>query len=162
MNTLVFTVDTTGETGEGGASGVGSASASASGSGTGIAGRPLAGGEDDEEQDAEGNYAKVYSSALQWAPQGNQTERYAVPAGPVHDDILLAKLAPGQSIVLEAHAVKGIGKDHAKFSPVSTASYRNLPVIRLSDSEPFLDDEADALVAKCPMGVFDIEDMAGE
>ena len=29
------------------------------------------------------------------------------------------------------HAVKGIGKDHAKFSPVSTASYRLLPEIRL-------------------------------
>ncbi|MFH4983809.1 hypothetical protein AB6A40_010518 [Gnathostoma spinigerum] len=29
------------------------------------------------------------------------------------------------------HCVKGIGRDHAKFSPVATASYRLLPVITL-------------------------------
>jgi DNA-directed RNA polymerase I and III subunit RPAC1 len=28
--------------------------------------------------------------------------------------------------------VKGIGRDHAKFSPVATASYRLLPEIRLN------------------------------
>jgi DNA-directed RNA polymerase I and III subunit RPAC1 len=35
----------------------------------------------------------VYSSALQWAPQGNQAERFAGDAAPrpVHDDVLLAK-----------------------------------------------------------------------
>jgi DNA-directed RNA polymerase I and III subunit RPAC1 len=33
----------------------------------------------------------------------------------------------GQAIQLEAHCVKGLGKDHTKFSPVATASYRLLP-----------------------------------
>lgn len=45
----------------------------------------------------------------------------------MHDDILIAELRPGQRIVLEAHACKGTGKDHVKFSPVATASYRLLP-----------------------------------
>ena len=45
----------------------------------------------------------------------------------MHDDILLAKLRPGQAISLEAHGRKGIGRDHAKFSPVATASYRMRP-----------------------------------
>ena len=36
-----------------------------------------------------------------------------------------------QSIELEAFAVKGEGKDHAKFSPVATASYRLMPEILL-------------------------------
>lgn len=38
--------------------------------------------------------------------------------GPVEDNILIAKLRPGQEIDLALHAVKGIGADHAKFSPV--------------------------------------------
>ena len=42
--------------------------------------------------------------------------------GPVHDDILIAKLRPGQEIDIVMHAVKGIGKDHAKFSPVGKIS----------------------------------------
>ncbi len=33
---------------------------------------------------------------------------------------------------MKCHAVKGIGKDHAKFSPVATASYRLLPEITLT------------------------------
>ena len=75
---------------------------------------------------------------------------------PVHSDIVLATLKPGQRIEFEAHAVKGIGivhytyihtharsrlsplvlagKDHAKFSPVATASYRLLPQILLKQT----------------------------
>lgn len=50
---------------------------------------------------------------------------------PVDDDILLAKLRPGQTISLEAHCTKGVGKEHAKWSPVATAWYRLLPEMRL-------------------------------
>ena len=39
-----------------------------------------------------------------------------------------------QEIDVRCHAVKGIGKDHAKFSPVATASYRLLPEIRLTQT----------------------------
>lgn len=38
--------------------------------------------------------------------------------GPVHNDILIAKMRPGHEIDVNLLAVKGIGKDHAKFSPV--------------------------------------------
>lgn len=31
---------------------------------------------------------------------------------------MLAKLRPGQEIEMELHAIKGVGKDHAKWSPV--------------------------------------------
>jgi DNA-directed RNA polymerase I and III subunit RPAC1 len=112
--------------------------------------------------DVEGPYTRVFSSSLIWEAQGTQEERFPRPAAPVHADILVAKLAPGQRIELECHAVKGVGRDHAKFSPVATATYRLLPSITLSTAKPFVDDEADALVAKCPVGVFDIEDIAGE
>jgi DNA-directed RNA polymerase I and III subunit RPAC1 len=46
---------------------------------------------------------------------------------PVHDDIVLAKLRSVQRIEFEAHFRRGVGKDHTKYSPVATASYRFLP-----------------------------------
>ncbi|KAJ3228539.1 DNA-directed RNA polymerase core subunit rpc40 [Chytriomyces hyalinus] len=74
----------------------------------------------------------VLSKHLIWAPQGDQEERFADnPPRPVHDDIVLAKMRPGQEIELELHCYKGIGKEHAKWSPVATASYRLLPEIQI-------------------------------
>jgi DNA-directed RNA polymerase alpha subunit len=40
----------------------------------------------------------------------------------VQENILLAKLKPGQELDLRLFCVKGIGKDHAKFSPVGKYS----------------------------------------
>lgn len=41
-------------------------------------------------------------------------------------DILLAKMRPGQEIHAYMQAVKGTGKDHAKFSPVGEChNYQN-------------------------------------
>jgi DNA-directed RNA polymerase I and III subunit RPAC1 len=67
---------------------------------------------------------KVKSSDFKWEPQGDQTERFSEDRGnipkPVFDDILITKLRPGQNIEVMAYCRKGIGKDHAKYSPVST------------------------------------------
>lgn len=105
------------------------------------------------------NHSSVYSSDLIWEPVGEQAEIFsAQPVRPVHDDILIAKLRPGQVIDLVAHCHLGIGEEHAKWSPVSTASYRLHP--RVSLVEPVVGKDAAELVAKCPMNVFDIEDSA--
>lgn len=53
---------------------------------------------------------------------------------------------------------KGIGKTHAKWSPVCTAWYRLLPDIKVTN---IVGDDAKELKKLCPMGVFDIEDLAG-
>jgi DNA-directed RNA polymerase I and III subunit RPAC1 len=100
---------------------------------------------------------RVLSSHLRWLPQGNQEAKYPDGISAVNDDILIAKLRPGQRIEFEAHCRKGVGKDHAKFSPVATASYRLLPVIDLQ--QQLSGDLAEELVAMCPMKVFDIEDL---
>lgn len=77
----------------------------------------------------------VKSGQLVWLPNGSEMPeetscRFASsqssvlgPQGArlVHDDILLAKMRPGQEIVLEAHCIRGIGAEHAKWSPVATA-----------------------------------------
>ncbi len=69
----------------------------------------------------------AYSRDLEWQPQGDQLEKFPEGIFPVHLDIPLVTLTPGQRLQLEAHCVKGVGKDHTKFSPVATASYRLLP-----------------------------------
>jgi len=102
----------------------------------------------------------VFSNQLIWRPMGEQGVTLAdAPPRVVHSDILLAKLKPGQRIKVEGWCRKGVGKDHAKYSPVSTASYRLLPSVEIV--EPIKGEEAEGLVKLCPMNVFDIEDMGG-
>ena len=88
-----------------------------------------------EDEDEHYNHANVYSGDLEWIPIGDQAERFrsqGIPdPKPLHDDILIAKLRPGQEIEMELVCEKGIGKTHAKWSPVCTAYYRNLPDIRI-------------------------------
>ncbi|XP_050218592.1 uncharacterized protein LOC126669221 [Mercurialis annua] len=120
----------------------------------------------------------VYSEELKWLPGGSELLKETAkadskpstytsftakqdfvlkPISPSEDKIILAKLGPGQEIELEAHAVKGMGKTHAKWSPVATAWYRMLPeVVLLEDVE---DEVAEELKKKCPINVFDIEDI---
>lgn len=97
---------------------------------------------------------KVYSGDMKYVPMPGQS--LAPPPAPVHDDIVLAKLRPGQDIHIEMNATKNIGKEHAKWSPVSTASYRLLPEVTITR-------ETSGRLAKglknlCPANVFDIED----
>lgn len=47
----------------------------------------------------------------------------------LEDDILVCKMRPGQEIHAFMHAVKGIGKDHAKFSPVGELKYESMKKI---------------------------------
>lgn len=96
----------------------------------------------------------VYSRDLAWVAQGDQEERFPDGIKPVHDDILLAKLRPGQAIELEAHAHWGTGQNHAKYSPVATACYRLMPHIELI--QPVYDELAEQLVNLYEPGVFDL------
>ena len=87
----------------------------------------------------------MYSRDLEWLPMGSDLEAETGAAfdtdqtdlageggcAPVHKDILLAKLRPGQEIDLEAHCVRGTGAEHAKWSPVATAWYRLKPEVHL-------------------------------
>ncbi|EDW64090.1 DNA-directed RNA polymerases I and III subunit RPAC1 [Drosophila novamexicana] len=76
---------------------------------------------------------KVYSGHLKWLPKGKQGQIYTENSvGCIHEDILIAQLRPGHELDLRLIAVKGLGKDHAKFSPVATAYYRLLPQINLT------------------------------
>lgn len=103
------------------------------------------------------DHANVYASDIKFCPVGRQSEYFqgvdAIAA--VHPDILLAKLRPGQAIQLMAHMHKGIGADHAKFSPVATASYRLLPIISIT--RPIIGADANKFQNCFPEGVIGLE-----
>lgn len=44
------------------------------------------------------------------------------PPAPTNPNIVLIKLRPGQALDFECHAVKNVGKEHAKWSPVGMFS----------------------------------------
>lgn len=76
---------------------------------------------------------------------GKQKERLS-EVSPIYPDILIAKMRPGHELDLKLFAVKGIGRDHAKFSPVATAFYRLLPDIKLLKE---VEGEAAERLQKC-------------
>lgn len=98
----------------------------------------------------------IYSGQIKWVPIGNQASIYKESdVGPINDDILISKMRPGHEFDIKLFGVKGIGKDHAKFSPVATASYRLLPEIRLN--RPVVGRDA-MLLQKCfSPGVIEID-----
>lgn len=105
----------------------------------------------------------VTTKHLKWIPRGNQSEIFKeIQVRPVGEEmgddncILINKLRPGQEMEVKMHAVKGIGKDHAKFSPVATASYRLLPKIILKS--PFINDAAVKLQSCFAPGVIGIKE----
>ncbi|ANZ78058.1 BA75_04482T0 [Komagataella pastoris] len=99
----------------------------------------------------------VYSRDLKFEPQGRQVETFAdSPVVAADPDIVIAKLRPGQEISLKAHCILGLGSDHAKFSPVCTASYRLLPVINIT--QPITGKDAEKFQKCFPKGVIAIED----
>jgi DNA-directed RNA polymerase II subunit RPB3 len=70
--------------------------------------------------------------------------------------VLLVKMRRGQELKLRAVARKGVGRDHAKWSPVATAVFAFLPEITLNHGafEALSEDERRAWCAADPRGTF--------
>jgi len=112
----------------------------------------------------------VTSAHLRWLPLGLQSSTLHPPAAPhtpplaphvlaalppaTNTDMVLAKLAPGQCIHLEAFAVKGIPSDHGKFC-AGLAYYRQAPQIKLRG--PIKGQDAIALEACFSVGSIRLE-----
>lgn len=101
--------------------------------------------------------SNVYARDMKFITQGAQSEYFAGENAirPVNPDILIAKLRPGQVIKVGCHCIKGIGMDHAKFSPVATASYRLLPQINITS--PIIGADAKKFARCFPKGVIGYE-----
>lgn len=99
---------------------------------------------------------KVYSKDLQWIPIGDQVETFKCnPIRPVEEDILICKLAPSQTIEATLHCHKGIGKDHAKYCPVSACFYRYLTEFDFITNETLTEEEIEHLKICFPKGYLD-------
>lgn len=103
------------------------------------------------------NHAHVYAKDIVFKPFGRQEEHFSGENAIVatNPDILIAKLRHGQSIDVEMHAIKGIGSDHAKFSPVAPATYRLLPTITIT--KPIIGKDAEKFQKCFPKGVIGLE-----
>ncbi|KAI9727923.1 MAG: DNA-directed RNA polymerase core subunit rpc40 [Chrysothrix sp. TS-e1954] len=95
----------------------------------------------------------VYASDFVYEPVGQQSAVLPV-IEPCNPDILIAKLRPDQEIDIDCHAQKGTGAEHAKYSPVCTASYRLLPTITITS--PILGQDAEKFQSCFPPGVIQV------
>ncbi|XP_011139530.1 DNA-directed RNA polymerases I and III subunit RPAC1 [Harpegnathos saltator] len=101
--------------------------------------------------------SSVYSKDIKWVPIGRQAEMFpngAEQLGVLENDILISKMRPGHEIHVYMHAFKGISKDHAKYSPLSIATYRLLPNIELLT--PVTGKKADLLKSCFSPGVIEV------
>nr|ALS05142.1 DNA-directed RNA polymerase [Paracalanus parvus] len=97
----------------------------------------------------------VLTDKLVWVPRGEQASWLTDP-GPQQKDILINKLRPGHEMEIKLFAVKGLGRDHAKFSPVATVFYRLMPHIEIK--LPVLGEDAVRLQKCFSPGVIEVVD----
>ena len=101
---------------------------------------------------------QIFSGDLNLELLGNQKNKFfneknnTYSVGLVNDDIYLNKLTPGMEIDLVCYCVKGIGRTHAKWSPVCTAYYKLLNKINIL--KEINGNDAEELRQLCPKGVF--------
>ena len=101
---------------------------------------------------------QIFTRDLIFEPLDDQKERFydskkdKYKVGLVHDDIYLNKLSPGMEIDLVCYCVKGIGRTHAKWSPVCTAYYKLINKIEIV--KEINGKDAEELKQLCPKGVF--------
>eukprot|EP01041_Mallomonas_annulata_P010753 gene10753-22467_t len=77
--------------------------------------------------------------------------------------IAIIQLGRGQCLKLKVIARKGIGKEHAKWSPVCTVALKHDPIVKLNEEilDEYNEEQRQLFVSKCPTSVFALDSNTG-
>ena len=73
---------------------------------------------------------------------------------PVHPKIPIVKIDKKDKVIIEAYAILGRAKDHAKWQAVSNAAFRYLPVIEFSEKDITDQEEVEQIIKMCPEDLY--------
>jgi len=91
-------------------------------------------------------------------------EETGLPTEGSSNGIRIVKMRKGQQIKIRAIAKKGVGKEHAKWSPVCGVRYQFQPEIRINENRMATLDEANKRewVNSCPSNVYKYNEETGK
>ena len=75
---------------------------------------------------------------------------------PVDDFIPIVKIDKNAKIIIEAYAILGLAKDHAKWQAVSNVAFRNYPDVKFDASALKDAEENDLIIKMCPEKLFEL------
>jgi DNA-directed RNA polymerase subunit D len=73
---------------------------------------------------------------------------------PVHPKIPIVKIDKKDKVIIEAYAILGRAKDHAKWQAVSNVAFRYIPVIELNEKEITDPEEIELIIKMCPEDLY--------
>jgi DNA-directed RNA polymerase subunit D len=73
---------------------------------------------------------------------------------PVDPNIPIVKIDKNDQVILEAYAILGIGRNHAKWQAVSNVAYRYYPIVEFNESDLNNPEENNLVVKMCPENLF--------
>jgi DNA-directed RNA polymerase II subunit RPB3 len=76
------------------------------------------------------------------------------------EGVLIMKIAPGQKLKFRATAIKGIGKEHAKWNPTCTVAMKHNPIVKIDKDalDHYNSEQKKSLVGICPTNVFSYDE----
>jgi DNA-directed RNA polymerase subunit D len=75
---------------------------------------------------------------------------------PVDDFIPIVKIDKNNKVIIEAYAILGIAKDHAKWQAVSNVAFRNYPDVKFDAKALKNAEENNLIIRMCPEKLFEL------
>lgn len=80
---------------------------------------------------------------------------------PVNSKIPIVKIDKNDKVIIEAYAVLGKAKDHAKWQAISNFAYRNYPLIEFNEKDMNDPEENNLIVSMCPEKLYELTSNKG-